>query len=67
MLPVVLAALPPPLPGLKFARVTETMLGAAFAIEAASYPADEAATEEKLLMRMREVCARSLSVSMCRY
>ena len=55
VLPMVLTAVPPPrVTGLQFAPITEGALAAAFAIEEASYPADEAATEEKLRMRIRE-------------
>ena len=54
MLPLVLAAVPPPKVSVTFSPVTEKSLAAAFAIESASYPEDEAATEAKLLVRMRE-------------
>lgn len=53
MLPTLLA-IPPAPPGLKFAACTEVHLERAFAIESASYPEDEAATKEKLLLRMQE-------------
>ena len=54
--PAILSSLisPPKMSGLTFSRVTEASLAPAFAIEEASYPADEAATEEKLAMRIRE-------------
>ena len=47
--PAILSSLisPPKVSGLTFSRVTEASLAPAFAIEEASYPADEAATEEK--------------------
>jgi len=55
LLPIV-TAIPPPskISGLVFSRVTEDSLAPAFAIESASYPADEAASKEKLQLRMRE-------------
>ena len=44
----------PPLPGLTFARLPISRLDEAYAIEAASYPADEAATRDNLRLRLAE-------------
>ena len=55
MLPMILTAVPSPkTSGLSWRPVTEEFIGPAFAIESSSYPEDEMATEEKLLMRIRE-------------
>ena len=55
MLPIILTAVPAPkTSGLSWRPVTEDFLASAFAIESASYPEDEMASEEKLLMRIRE-------------
>lgn len=53
MLPVVLSALPAPA-GLRFAPVPIGELKRAYAIEEAGYPADEAASEEKLALRIAQ-------------
>jgi len=45
---------PEVLSGYKFAPVPVARLARAYAIESASYPADEAATEDKLRMRMEQ-------------
>ena len=55
LLPTILTAVPlPKAPGLSWRPVAEEFLAPAFAIESASYPEDEAATEAKLQMRIRE-------------
>ena len=40
--------------GISFMRVAEPHLERAYAIESAGYPEDEAATKEKLLLRIRD-------------
>ena len=53
MLPTLLA-IPKAPAGITFGLVDESHLARTFALEIASYPADEAATKEKLQMRMRD-------------
>jgi len=54
ILPTLCVVPPAPPLGLKFAPLSEPHLPRAFALETASYPADEAATEAKLRLRMNE-------------
>ena len=54
MLASILATMPPPPTGLRFTPMPPDFLAPVLSLETASYPADEAATEEKLLLRMKE-------------
>ena len=49
-----LLSIPPAPQALTFGPANEALLAKVFALEEASYPVDEAATEAKLLSRMRE-------------
>ena len=53
LLSMALVIPPSPLPNTRYARVPASDLDAAYAIEAAGYPADEAATREKLDFRLK--------------